>query len=281
MSPAQTRLRLVICSVFAIAFGLITSVAHAQVPKKVINAQTITAYPPWSFKDPATNKVTGFDIDTLNAAAGKVGLEINWIETSFPQLISFAALKTGQSDMTGSGMVASPERQQTVNFVNYAYEPQYIYTLRDGEHPKTPEDVCGKRVAVTRSSVFMNDGVRIWSDEYCVKAGKPAAIIVTSDSGGQSQLMLNQGRVEAAILGGGGLTYQNSLEGNKYVILGKHAGIKPMYGWAFRKDDVQLTEIVKKGLTAIIADGTYDRLLRKWYMTEDFSIGKAMINGKP
>ncbi|MHC1949923.1 hypothetical protein IF803_37060 [Bradyrhizobium sp. UFLA06-06] len=51
----------------AIAFGLISATVHAQVPKKVINAQTISTYPPWFFKDPATNRVTGFDIETLNA----------------------------------------------------------------------------------------------------------------------------------------------------------------------------------------------------------------------
>ena len=82
----------------------------------------------------------------------------------------------------------------------------------------------------------MTEGTKVWGEEYCTKAGRPPVSIVTSESAGQSQQMLNQGRVEGAMMGGGALAYQNSREGNKYVVLGK-PGAKANYGWGFRKDE--------------------------------------------
>lgn len=269
-------------SVLAVTFGFAAvGPTCAQDTKKVINAQTITTYPPFSFKDPVSNKLTGFDIDTLNAIAAKMGAEVKWEEASFDQLISFSALKTKRVDMTGSGMTDTAERRVTVNFLDYVYEPQVLYTLRtNAEHFAGAEALCGKRIAITRSSAYMNEAVTKWSEESCVKAGKPAAIVIGSENSGQSQQMLKQGRVEASLTGAGSLAYQNALEGDRYVPLGKPL-IKFMYGMGFRKEDPQLGDELKKALAAIMLDGTYDRLMHKWNLSDDAWIQQPMINGEP
>ncbi|MFK4654133.1 polar amino acid transport system substrate-binding protein [Bradyrhizobium japonicum] len=277
---SRTGLRLAM-SVLAVAFGLVAGAAHAQGTKKIINAATITTYPPFSFKDPASNKLTGFDIDIFNAMAAKIGAEVNWVETSFDQMISFSALKTKRVDINGSSMGDTAERRASVNFLDYVYEGQVFYTLRaNAERFPNVDEVCGKRVAVTRSSGVMNDAVVNWSEENCVKAGKPAVIVMGSENSAQSQQMLNQGRVDASLSGAGSLAYQNTMEGNRYVILGKPL-FKAMYGMGFRKDDLQFGEALKKALAAVIADGTYAQLLHKWNLMDDASIQQPMINGEP
>ncbi|NEV02481.1 ABC transporter substrate-binding protein [Bradyrhizobium uaiense] len=277
---SRTGLRFTM-SVLAVAFGLVAGAAYAQGTKKVINALTITSYPPFSFKDPASNKLTGFDIDAFNAMAAKMGAEVNWVETSFDQLISFSALKTKRVDINGSSMGDAAERRASVNFLDHVYEGQVFYTLRaNAERFPNVDAVCGKRVAVTRSSGVMNDAVMNWSEENCVKAGKPAVIVMGSENSAQSQQMLNQGRVDASLSGAGSLAYQNTIESNRYAILGKPV-IKVMYGMGFRKDDLQFGEALKKALAALIADGTYVQLLRKWHLTDDASIERPMINGQP
>lgn len=277
---SRNALRLTM-SVLAVAFSFVAAAAFAQDKKKIINAQTITTYPPFSFKDPASNKLTGFDIDTLTAIAAKMGAEVNWIEASFDQLISFSALKTKRADMTGSGMGDLPERRATVNFLDYVYELQMVYTLRtNADQFKNVDALCGKRVAVTRSAAVLADLVAKMSEENCAKAGKPAVIVMGSDNSGQSQQMLNQGRVDAAVTGGASLAYQNTLESDRYVTIGKPL-IKTPYGMAFLKDNSEFGQELKKGLAAIIADGTYDQLLRKWHMPDGSSIEHAMINLEP
>lgn len=278
VSRAGLRLAM---SVLAIAFSLVGGAAYSEGAKKVINAQTITTYPPFSFKDPTSSKLTGFDIDTLNSIAAKMGAEVNWIETSFDQLVSFAALKTKRADMTGSGMGDIPQRRETVSFLDYVYELQMLYTLRaNADQFKNPDALCGKRVAITRSAAVLSDLVANLSQENCAKAGKPAIVVMGSDNSGQSQQMLNQGRVDVAVSGGASLAYQNTLEGNRYVTLGKPLN-KTAYGMSFLKDNQEFGQALKKAFTAIIADGTYDQLLRKWNMPDGSSIEHAMINGEP
>lgn len=277
LSRSAVRLTM---SVLGVAFTF-AGTAYAQATKNVINATTITTYPPFAFKDAKSNQLLGFDIDTLNAIAAKMGAEVNWIETTFDQQISFSALKTKRADINGSAMTDTPERRASVNFLDYVYEVQFFYTLRGNAGQFTnAEALCGKRVAITRSSGIMNDAVVKWSEENCARAGRPEVIVMGSENNSQSQQMINQGRADASLSGAGALAYQNTLEGGRYVTLGK-AVIKFMYGMAFRKDDPQFAQALKTALAALIADGTYTKLLRKWNLTDDASIHKPMINGSP
>ncbi|MFB6453396.1 transporter substrate-binding domain-containing protein [Bradyrhizobium tunisiense] len=82
--------------------------------KKVINAATLAYYPPFEFKDPKSNELTGFDHDLFEAMAKKLGAEVKWSEFSFADLVSFAPLKTGRVDIYASGaMTDTPERLKT------------------------------------------------------------------------------------------------------------------------------------------------------------------------
>ncbi len=44
-------------------------------------------YPPMEFRDPATNTLTGFDVDLGEAIGRKLGIKIEWQETSFDQFM--------------------------------------------------------------------------------------------------------------------------------------------------------------------------------------------------
>ncbi|MGY3591851.1 ABC-type amino acid transport substrate-binding protein [Bradyrhizobium sp. USDA 4341] len=54
-----------------------------------------------------------------------------------------------------------------------------------------------------------------------------------------------------------------------------------MYGIAFPKDDPQFGGALKSALAAIMTEGTYDQVLRKWSLTEDSSIRQPIIDGQP
>lgn len=94
-------LRLAI-SIIVVAFGM-AGAADAQAMRKVITAMTITTFAPFEFKDPETNKLVGSDIDLFNAMAAEMGAEVDWVESSFSELITFSALKTHRVDVLVSG----------------------------------------------------------------------------------------------------------------------------------------------------------------------------------
>lgn len=55
----------------------------------------------------------------------------------------------------------------------------------------------------------------------CLKSAKPASEFVPGENTRQVRLMLQQNRIDAAMTGGRPLAYQNTLEGNKFAIIGE------------------------------------------------------------
>ena len=262
---------------FAVAVSQAASVACAQGTKTVINAATVPKYPPFEFKDPASGKLIGFDVDIVDAIAGKMGIKVKWIDSSFDQLIS--SIETKRADIMVAGMADTPERRASVSFLDYLHANSVFFTLR-ANAARFPDinALCGKRVATARRTIWPA-AIEKWSDDHCTAAGKPAVIVVGTDGSPDTRLQLNQGRADAAVQGAETIPYQNTIEGNRYVILGKPFLIQQM-GLGFARDDSQFGQKLKQALAALMADGTYQELLRKWDLM-DSAIEQAMVNGEP
>ncbi|UQR61564.1 transporter substrate-binding domain-containing protein [Bradyrhizobium sp. C-145] len=275
--PLKFNFRRLMCGLAAVA-SVAAGPAYAQDLKKVINAGDITYYAPYTFKDPKTGELMGFDRDILEAMAKKMGATVKWSEYSFADLLSFAPLKTGRVDVyAGAAMTDTPERRANgVSFIDFVYEPFVLFTLRaKADQFKDVDALCGKPVVVNRSGTATGL-VKHWSDENCAKAGKPDVEILGSDSSATSLLMLKQGRAEASLNGAGSLSYLNSVEGNIYVPIGKPLN-KNMYGMAVLNERKEFTEMLKKALDELIADGTYSKLLQKWGLPDESSIGETSL----
>lgn len=175
-------------------------------------------------------------------------------------------------------------RELGVSFVDFAYEARYFFALSTNANQfKSPQGLCGKRVAVPRSSKGhgMHLTIERWSHDNCTKAGNPAVVLVYSESIATILLEMKQGRVDASVNSGGSLDYQNQTEGNAYIKIGNPL-YKPMGGLAFLNENMQLGLALKNALDGLIADGTYVQLLRKWKISvDDTAIGEASINAGP
>ncbi|MCP3411416.1 ABC transporter substrate-binding protein [Bradyrhizobium sp. CCGB01] len=273
---SRTRLYLAF-GALVVAFGHAAGIACAQGTKTIINAATVPKYPPFEFKDPASGKLTGFDVEIVDAIAARMGIKVNWIDSSFDQLIS--SIETRRADIIVAGMADTPERRATVSFLNYLHANSVFFALRvNAARFPDLDALCGKRVATARRTIWPA-AIEKWSDEHCVAAGKPAVIVVGTDGSPDTRLQLNQGRADAAVQGAETIPYQNTIEGNRYVILGKPFLVQDM-GLGFARDDVQFGQKLKQALAGLMADGSYQELLRKWGLT-DSAIEHAMVNGEP
>lgn len=276
---ARSMFRLT-ASVLALALTLANGRADAEGARKEINAMAVTVFPPFEFAN-ASGNLVGFDIDVLNGIASKMGAQVNWTQSSFAQIISFAPLKTKRTDILSSAIGDTPERRASVNFIDYVYQPYVFYTLRsNAEAFANIEAVCGKRVGAIRTSVVETGAVVKWSEQNCTKAGKPAIVVVPGENTPQVRLMVKQGFADAGLTGAAIIAYQNKLEGDQFAVVGKPV-MKLLTGMAFSKDDPRFGEELKQALGALIADGTYGQLLNKWGLPDDASIEKPMINGEP
>ncbi|MGU7768970.1 ABC transporter substrate-binding protein [Burkholderia sp. MR1-5-21] len=266
----------------AAAFGALAlhaSFAVAQsttaAAKRTLNVAIVPNYPPFEYKDPATDKLAGFDVDLGEALAARMGAKVNWVETSFDQMMS--AVTTQRVDMILSGMTDLPTRRDAVTFVDYIETGPQFYTLkaRAGEFTQMGA-LCGKRVGSSRRTSFP-DNTAAWSAENCVKAGKPAIVVVGTDGSSDARMQLRQNRIDAAVQGGETLPYQNSLEQNAYAPVGKPF-LSQYTGIGVAKTNTALTSALTTALNQMIADGSYQKILTKWGLQEH-AVSKAMVNG--
>jgi polar amino acid transport system substrate-binding protein len=246
-------------------------IKSAGVLKLSINA----TFPPMEFKDPATNTFKGLDIELVDALAAKLGLKVERTDGLFAQLIP--ALTTGRTDFILSGITDTPERQQSMDFVNYMRAGAMFYVLNTSPI-KDPIELCGKKVGTIRSTTYPGQ-ITKWSADNCEAAGKPAIEIVGSDSSPDVRTQLKLGRTDAAVQGGETIPFTSAQEGGIYRLIGKPLTIV-FYGAAFRKTDTSFRDAVADALQALIDDGTYGKIFAKWELTDN-AVPKIMVNSKP
>lgn len=250
--------------------------ACAQAVKNPVVAGTMPKYPPFEFKDLETNEMKGFDIDFAEALVAKMGSKIKWEEVSFDQMIS--AITTGRANIVLSGITDSPERQESIDFLDYlATGPQFYTTVARAKEFPTPESLCGKRVATARRTGWP-DNIRDWSTQHCTKAGKPDIIVVGTDGSPDTRLQLRQNRVDAAVQGSETLPYQNRLDNNAYTAIGKPF-FNQLMGMGLSKKDPTLQNAAKAAFKKMLEDGTYKKIIDKWNL-QDGALTKPFYNGK-
>ncbi|WGS51632.1 ABC transporter substrate-binding protein [Paraburkholderia sp. D15] len=246
----------------------------AALGKSTLSAAIVPNYPPFEYKDPATDKLMGFDVDLGEALAAKLGVKLEWQETNFDQMMS--ALTTHRVDVILSGMTDLPARRGAINFLDYITTGPQFYTAkaRAGEFPNM-EALCGKVVGTSRRTSFPND-IANWSNEHCVKAGKPAVKVVGTDGSSDARMQLRQNRIDAAVQGGETLPYQNSIEQNAYAPIGQPF-LSQYTAIGMSKDNPKLNAALTQAFNQLVADGTYQKILAKWGL-QQHAVTKAQIN---
>jgi polar amino acid transport system substrate-binding protein len=250
----------------AIATGVATASFAGEVPERIKKAGKIVIatqpnYPPIAYKDPASNKLMGFDIDLGEAIAKELGLTVEWQEIVFAQMLP--SLTTGRVDMVMAGMSDIPTRRETVDFVDYMQSGAQFYTTTAGSATiKTPLDLCGKTVGASRSTNWPKQ-MGEWSDANCKPAGKPEIKVVGTEGSVDARAQLKTGRLDAAVQGNETLPYLQSIEPNTYVLLGTPF-TAAITGIPFPKAETQLRDAVRDAIVSLQKKGEYAAILKKY-----------------
>lgn len=246
-------------------------------PAVCAQAQTLTFanvpnYPPLEFRDPATGTLTGFDVELGNAIAARLGRRAVWQETSFDQML--AALQTGRVDAILSGMSDVATRHDAASFVDYLRTaPQFLIQQSRAAEFKDATVLCGRKVGASRRTLFPKN-IAAWSDANCPAA--TPVIFVGTDGSADARTQLKQGRIDAAVQGNETLPYVMDQEPGAFRTVGAPFG-GSLNGIALPVKDTGLQQAVAGALDALIADGSYAKLLAKWKLTPN-ALEKATIN---
>ncbi len=239
-----------------------------ELPARVKSAGKIAIatnpnYAPITFKDPATNKLMGFDIELGEAIGAELGVKVEWQEIAFAQMLP--SIQTGRVDMAMAWMSDNPRRREVADFVNYAVSGAQFYTMDALKGSiKAPEDLCGKSVGASRSTTWPAD-IEKWSQENCVAKGKPAITAIGTEGSVDARTQLKTQRLQGAVHGSEVMEYFVKLEPNTYFPLGRPF-TSSIVGIPFAKtpEGEQLREAVRGAISRLQSKGIYAQLLAKY-----------------
>ncbi|GLK83162.1 ABC transporter substrate-binding protein [Ancylobacter defluvii] len=256
-----------------------TASAQALPPEiaksKVVRVALEAAYPPLEVRNTA-GEFEGFDIDLAAAMAKVLGVKIEYQDGAFEQMTP--SLQSGRVDMIMSGFYDTPKRRAMFDFIDYLKAGAQFYSLAENKEVQKLEDLCGKTVSSVRGTSYP-DTIKAFSDKIC--AGKEPITVILDTNLGQQITNLKTGRIVAGVQGLEAVPTIVQTEPGTFMVLGEPISLALM-GMAFNKgeNDVVLRDAFVYALKQVIADGTYDQLIKKWKL--DISTYKDVtVNAGP
>lgn len=249
--------RLLVLAVAALSI-MLTVPALAQEKKSITIAADAT-WPPMEFVD-KDKQLVGFSVDYMKAAAEAAGYEVNIINSAWDGI--FAGLINKQYDAICSSVTITPERKKTMDFSTpYFTVRQAIIVPKDVEI-KGLEDLKGKKAGSQISTTGTFAINRVGNIES-----------VTFDEVGLAVEDLYAGRIDAVVCDDA-VAANFIMENEKYKEKLKIGAVlnnpedEEYYGVAVRKGETEILDMINKGIEAVKANGTEEKLIKKWIVGE-------------
>ena len=208
-------------------------------------------------------QVRGIDPDLAAELGRRLGVRFSFVNTPFDELIP--SLLEERFDLIISSMTVTPERSQRIGFLEYFQAGTSILVAKG--NPKrigSMADLCG--ATVTLQSGTIHEELVDAQQADC--GGRPIKARPL-ESGTQVVLAVKFGRADAALADFPVAAYNAKVsgQGRDFEVVGEQIDPGP-YGIGLRKADAELQSVLQEALRAIIADGSYDRVLAKWNVTD-------------
>lgn len=247
------------CSLLATA-ALAQTLPPEIAQSKVVRVAVNTPYEPLEMHDPKSNELIGFDIDLAAAMAKVLGVKLEYTDGAFETMTP--ALQSGRVDMIMSGFYDTPKRRPLFDFIDYLKAGAQFFTLTSAAEIKDPTDLCGKTVGTIRGTTYP-ETIAAWSEAHCKPAGKPAIAVTADPDVPQLLINIKTDRAQAGVQGLESVPAIVDMEPGIMRPLGEPFSATLM-GIAFDKQNPVLRDAFVFALKKVIADGTYDALIKKW-----------------
>jgi len=228
------------------------------------------AYAPVEYFDTDNKTAIGLDPDLAKALGDKLGVTFRFTNGTFDGLIP--SLKSKRIDLIMSAMSDNKKRQAEIDFVDYFTVGTSIIVKKG--NPKgidSLDDLCGQTIAIQRGTT--QDDVAEAQKKTC---GAKGMKILKFDTDPEALLQVKQGRA-VADMNDFPVAAHTASQSSDYEVVGEQIDAGP-YGIGVRKTDTQLRDALQKAMQALIDDGTYATILKKWHV-EAGAVTTATING--
>ena len=254
LSMTTPRLLIVGCATLsALLLGMATASAETTLEKikrtGVMTSANTFSYPPFGFIE--DGKQVGFDVDLGNEIARRMGVKLTFEAIDFRGII--AALTSGRVDLLITGMVYTPDRAQRIDFSEPYFDGGVAAAFRPDRPISKPDEIIGKRVGVEIGSA---------GDKYVREKYESRVEIKTYDTVFLALKDLENGRLDVFV---GSVAPMRYIMRNMPTLKASETWDSRIQAVNTRKEDKDLLEEINTHLLAMKKDGTYNKLVSKWF----------------
>lgn len=222
---------------------------------KIYVVGTDAAYAPFESQN-EKGEIVGFDIEVVQAAAQKAGIEVKFLNTPWEGI--FNSLGQGDRDLLVSSITITDERKQTMDFSTPYFDAQQLIAVKKDSKIAKFDDLKNLKVGVQNGTT---------GDEVITKLqGKDSANVKRFESTPLALKELEGGGVDAVVADNGVVVhYVNNNANAQFKTISDKSFAAEQYGIAVKKGNAELLEKINKGLATIKTDGTYDQIHAKYF----------------
>lgn len=246
MKKVLGLLSILMLSLVLVACGGEKAATGSEIKK--IYVGTNAEFEPFEYRE--GDQIVGFDIDLINEIAKEAKLDIEIKDMAFDGLIP--ALQSKKIDLIIAGMTVTPDREKFVSFSTPYYKSKQVIVTKNDLNIKSFDDLKGKKVGVMlgfTSDVLVSkiDGTKsekfdaTYAAILALKADKVDAVVLDYEPAKRYTKAHSELKIEDVV----------AEEENSAI--------------AVRKEDKELLEKINKALETIHANGTYDKLIEKYF----------------
>jgi polar amino acid transport system substrate-binding protein len=224
-------------------------------------------YPPQEFFDANANPI-GSDIEIGQEIAKRLGVTPVIQNSVFDTII--AAVTTGKCDIIISAQNITTSRIKQVDMIPYFQAGQsFVVAAGNPTGIKVQNDLCGKKIAAETGTTEIdylqgsNDYKGQGLSAACQKAGLPVINVKSFGKDSDALLALQASQVDAYFADSPVAGYYTVQHPDQFALSGLTLGVA-LEGISVPKADTGLRDAVQQALVAMINDGTYLNILKKY-----------------
>ena len=214
---------------------------------------TNATFPPYEMTTD-NGTIEGIDVDTAQAIADKLGLELQIDDMDFDAAL--LSVQQGKADIAMAGITVTDERKAVMAFSDsYATGIQSII-VPEGSDITSVDDLSGKKIGTQRGTT----GYLYCSDDFGDEN------VVAYDNGLTAVQALNNGQVDCVVIDNE--PAKAYVEANPGLKILDTSYAEEDYAIGMNKDNTALLDAVNAALEELKADGTLQSIVDK-YITAD------------
>ncbi len=226
---------------------------------------TDPSYEPNEFKQ--GGQIVGFDVDLGTAIAKKLGLTAEFQESKFDAILPALG---SRYEIGMSSFTVTAERQKVVDFVSY-FSAGTQWASKDSAFD--PDNACGKKVSVQTGTIQDTEDLPARQK----KCAGNAIQIQRYDGQDEATNAVVLGKADAVLADSPVMAGAVKKVGGGLALIGEVYDAAP-YGIAIPKNAGTTKDAILGATKALIADGTYLKILDKWGVAQG-AITDPVLNG--